>query len=141
MKYLLDTNILSEPLKADPDPSVIERIEQHQTDVSTAAPVWHELQYGRFRLPRSKKRNTIERYLQDIILPSIPIFAYDEAAAAWHALQRAMLSQRGRAPSFVDGQIAAIAHVNDLIMVTRNTADFAEFEDFTVESWHTTVVE
>jgi len=35
----------------------------------------------------------------------------------------------------VDGQIAAIAHVNDLTLVTVNVRDFARFKNFVVENW------
>lgn len=41
-----------------------------------------------------------------------------------------------RSPPFVDGQIAAIAYVNDLILVTRNTEDFSNFSDLKLENWH-----
>ena len=42
-RYLLDTNILSEPLKPQPDSSVMKQIERHHHEVATAAVVWHEL--------------------------------------------------------------------------------------------------
>ena len=42
---------------------------------------------------------------------------------------------RGRTPPYVDGQIAAIAKVNELILVTRNTGDFVEFVDLKVQNW------
>ena len=136
MKYLLDTNILSEPLKEHPDHRVMKRLEEMQKALATASPVWHELHYGYSRLPHSKKRNALGKYLESVVHPNIPILDYDETAAEWHARQRALLTKKGRAPSFVDGQIAAIAVVNDLILVTRNTGDFAVFEELTVESWH-----
>jgi tRNA(fMet)-specific endonuclease VapC len=56
-------------------------------------------------------------------------------AAEWFAEERARLSQIGRPPSYPDGQIAAIAATNDLILVTRNTTDFADFIDLQVENW------
>ncbi len=39
-------------------------------------------------------------------------------------------------PPFVDGQIAAIAYVNNLILVTRNIEDFKNFADLKLENWH-----
>ena len=36
---------------------------------------------------------------------------------------------------YVDGQIAAIARVNDLILVTGNVKDFTRFKDLAVEDW------
>lgn len=136
MKFLLDTNVLSEALRPNPDRGVMERLAVLGDGVSTAAPVWHELQYGYRRLPKSRKRTTLKKYLQEVVLPNIPILAYDAAAAEWHAHQRAYLTAAGRTPSFVDGQIASIAYTNDLILVTRNRSDFSRFPDLTVESWH-----
>ncbi len=64
------------------------------------------------------------------------ILPYDERAAEWHAKERARLSLKGRTPSFVDGQIAAIAKVNGLVLVTRNTTDFKSFSKLVIENWH-----
>ncbi len=134
--YLLDTNVLSEPLKSVPDQSSMAMLKKHQDEIATAAPVWHELRFGCFRLPPSRKRKLIESYLDGVIRRSLDILPYEERAAAWHASERARLTALGRAPSFVDGQIAAIASVNGLILVTRNTADFELFRDLQVVNWH-----
>lgn len=64
------------------------------------------------------------------------ILPYDERAAEWHASERARLIALGRTPSFVDGQIAAIAKVNSLILVTRNMSDFKEFSGLKLKNWH-----
>jgi tRNA(fMet)-specific endonuclease VapC len=62
------------------------------------------------------------------------VLPYDEHAASWHARERARLTKRGKPPSFVDGQIAAVAAVNGLTLVTRNVRDFVAFA-VRVESW------
>ena len=54
MKYLLYTNVLSEPLKLEPNRKVMAMLKRHQDDIATAAPVWHELLYGCLRLPLSR---------------------------------------------------------------------------------------
>jgi len=136
MKYLLDTNVLSEAVKASPDRHVMAMLEKHQDEIATAAPVWHELLYGCFRLPVSRKRETLEAYLEDVVRRNMDILPYDERAAEWHAEQRSKLSIKGKMPSFVDGQIAAITRVNELILITRNTHDFKMFENFHVLNWH-----
>ncbi|MEA3360272.1 MAG: VapC toxin family PIN domain ribonuclease, partial [Thermodesulfobacteriota bacterium] len=64
------------------------------------------------------------------------ILPYDDRAAEWHAKERARLSAKGATPSFVDGQIAAIASVNGLVLVTRNVDDFKTFLDLKLENWH-----
>ncbi len=60
---------------------------------------------------------------------------YDEAAAHWHGHERARLDRLGRPAPYVDGQIAAIAFVNDIVLVTANVKDFARFRDVKVENW------
>jgi predicted nucleic acid-binding protein len=66
---------------------------------------------------------------------SIFVGPWVQEAATWHAHERARLSKRGRPPSAADGQIAAIASVNDLIVVTANAKDFRRFKDLVVEDW------
>lgn len=134
LRYLLDTNVLSEPLKPQPDRRVLGWIEEHHRAVATAAPVWHELQFGVRRLPTSARREELERYLEQTLAPSLPILPYDTEAAEWHAAERSRLTGRGRTPAFVDGQIAAVAVVNQLDLVTLNAKDFVGFRDLRVES-------
>ena len=136
MRYLLDTNVLSEAVKTNPDKSVMKNFERNQDEMVTAAPVWHELQFGCQRLPRSRKKEVIASFLNDIVRRTMLILPYDDRAAEWHAMERARLSSRGITPSFVDGQIAAIAKVNGLILVTRNIDDFEPFSEFKLENWH-----
>jgi tRNA(fMet)-specific endonuclease VapC len=102
----------------------------------TAAPVWHELQFGCQRLPRSRKKEVIALFLNDVVRRKMLILPYDDRAAEWHARERARLSSKGITLSFVDGQIAAIAKVNGLILVTRNIDDFKPFSEFKLENWH-----
>jgi tRNA(fMet)-specific endonuclease VapC len=136
MRYLLDTNVLSEAMKTIPNKNVMTMVERHQDEIVTAAPVWHELQFGYQRLPRSRKKEIIASFLNDILRRTMLILPYDKRAAEWHAKERARLSSRGVAPSFVDGQIASIAGVNDLILVTRNIVDFKRFSKLKLENWH-----
>jgi hypothetical protein len=63
------------------------------------------LRFGVERLPSSRRREVIERYLEEVVLPAIPILAYDQRAADWHASERARLASSGDTPSFADGQI------------------------------------
>lgn len=134
-KYLLDTNIVSEPLRPKPRPGVLRRLRRHEDEIAISSVVWHELRFGLERLPPSRRRAAIERYLEDVVLTTMPILDYDRAAAEWHASERARLAARGQTPPFVDGQIAAIARVNDLILVTFNDADFKRFEGVRISSW------
>lgn len=135
LQYLLDTNVVSEALRPVPDPRVLDRLHEHQAEIAIASVVWHELWYCCRRLPPSKKRAAIEAYLRDVVGRTIPILPYDAGAAAWHAGERARLAQAGVPPPFADGQIAAVAATNDLVLVTFNGEDYAAFRDLRVEDW------
>lgn len=135
LKYLLDTNVVSEPLRPRPSRTVLRRLTSHDREAAIAAVVWHELRFGSARLPASRRREAIERYLVDVVLASFTILDYDREAAEWHARERARLEASGRTPSFIDGQIAAIACVHDLVLVTANRADFRDFKGLRVEDW------
>lgn len=135
VKYLLDTNILSEPVRSQPNPHVIRQMEAYSGNLAISSITWHELLFGLFKLPSSQRRTTLEDYMFNTIRNKIPILSYDADSAAWFALQRARLSQMGRSPSFPDGQIAAVAATNKLILVTRNISDFLDFEDVQLENW------
>lgn len=126
--------MLSEPIKSLPNRRVLDAIERHDGELATCAIVWHELRYGAARLAASKKREVIEAYLE-AIRDVLPILPYDREAAAWHASERARLGRRGRSPSAAVGQIAAIARVNELVLVTANTRDFRRFEGLSIEDW------
>ena len=135
LKYLLDTNVVSEPLRPRPRHGVIRKLTRHEDEIAISSVVWHELRFGAERLPPSRRREAIVQYLDEVVLAAMPILDYDRAAAEWHAIERARLVSRGETPSFADGQIAAIAHVNDLTLVTFNDGDFRRFHELRVMSW------
>jgi len=78
MKYLIDTNVLSEAVKTVPDKSVMNMLERRQHEIVTAALVWHELQFGCQRLPQSRKREIIASFLNDIVKRTMLILPYDD---------------------------------------------------------------
>ena len=135
IRYLLDTSIVSSPISKVPNAEIVKRLEASGHDCAIAAPVWHELTYGYQGMPRGKRRDALETYLNDVVLASFPVLAYDEPAATRHGHERARLEKLGRPAPFVDGQIAAIAFVNDLVLVTVNVRDFARFKGIELENW------
>ncbi len=134
LRFLLDTNVLSEPVRHTPNVRILGNLRSHQQELATATQVWHELLFGCFRLPPSARRTALEDYLSNTVA-QLPMLIYDEVAAEWHAHERARLADLGNTPSFVDGQIAAIAATNGLTLVTANTADFTLFDGLTVVNW------
>lgn len=106
----------------------------HEGALATAAPVVHEMVYGARRLAISRRRERIERYIADVVA-QLPILAYDSVVAQWHAVERVRLESIGRTPPYLDGQIAAIAAVNGLVLVTANLRDYQQFQGLQVEDW------
>lgn len=146
LRYLLDTNIVSELMRTAPDALLYERYQAEERasarreslqseSMAIASIVWHELAYGVERLPPGQRRTALERYLDEVVRRTLPILPFDEAAAFWFARERARLTSLGQTPPFTDGMIAAIAATRDLILVTRNTSDFEHFDGLHVENW------
>jgi tRNA(fMet)-specific endonuclease VapC len=136
LKYLLDTNVLSEPLTKRPSQRLLAKLARLGPHCVTATPVVHELAYGASILEVSRRRDAVERYLRDVVLRVYPVLDYTLVAAEWHASERARLSKLGKPVPFVDGLIASIAASNNVALVTRNIKDFARFRNLSVESWH-----
>jgi tRNA(fMet)-specific endonuclease VapC len=135
MKYLLDTNVVSEPLAARPSAGVLAGIEAHAAALAISAISWQEMHFGLERLPPGARRDRIRAYLEERVRRTLPILPFDAAAGEWQARERARLGRIGRTRPYADTQIAAIAAVRGLVLVTRNAQDFAEFAGLVVENW------
>lgn len=137
LRFALDSNVLSEPPKANPDRRVLRFLEDHQARIAVPVPVWHELYFGWLCMAPSRRREMVEDYLFRVVRETLPMLAYDEAAASWHAEERSRLRRLGLPIAVLDGQIAAIAKVNGLVLVTANARHFEPFAGLEVESWAT----
>ncbi len=133
--YLLDTNIVSEPLKPVPNSRVLERIGRYDGMMAIPSVVWHELLFGVDRLPQGARKRRLRAYLHEVVAPSLPVVSYDDHAAWVHASFRAVLEAEGKIQGFADGIIAATAIANNLILVTRNTDDFTDVPNLYIENW------
>lgn len=123
------------PSMKRPNLRVVTRLEEEAPHCAIAAPVWHELIFGWSRMPQGKRKAALGSYLHDVIARTLPVLKYDKVAAHWHGTERARLEKVGKVTPFVDGQIAAIAHTQSLIVVTANTTDFEKFKDVGIEDW------
>ena len=135
IRYLLDSNVLSEAVKLTPNLNVMRQLTTHDGEICTASLVWGEMLYGLYRMRESSRRRDLEHYLFNTLRARLAILPFDQRAAEWHASERARLGGIGLTPPFVDGQIAAVAFVNNLILVTANTEDFSNFNDLRIEDW------
>lgn len=138
MNYLLDTNIVSEWVKARPDPGVIAWLAEADEDrVFISVITLAELRYGIARLNEGQRRKRLEAWLSDELPQRFAgrVLPIDGAAAdVWGKLM-AQRAGQGRPLQPMDGFIAAIAQTHSLTLVTRNTADFKSSLKTIVNPW------
>jgi tRNA(fMet)-specific endonuclease VapC len=133
VKYLLDTNALSEPIKRSPNPHFMSHFAKRQGNLVLSSLTWLEALYGVLRMPEGRRKATIADYLRQ--MRQLPVLNFDLPAAEWLAQELAHLDSKGRPTPRVDGQIAAIAKVNGCVLVTSNTQDFSAFRALDLEDW------
>jgi predicted nucleic acid-binding protein len=128
VSFLLDTNVVSEPTRRQPEPRVIEWMAaQPDETLFISALTLGELRRGILLLDEGKKRRALLRWLEQEIEPGFGgrIVAVDAAVMrAWAELQE-RAARSGRTLPVMDGLFAASALAHDFTLVTRNTADFA----------------
>ncbi len=134
-RFLLDTNVLSEPLRPRPSARLLAKVEAHRQELATAAVVIHEMVYGLTKLPSSRRKEAIHAYLHEVVLRDVLVLPYGLDAALWHGEERARLEKQGRPTSFRDVQMAATARAHRLVLVTANERDFDGLEGLEIENW------
>ena len=91
--------------------------------------------FGLERMPPSRKKEGIRAFLSGLRSSTLPILPYDQAAAEYHARERARLQAMGRPMPFRDSQIGSIALARNLILVTANVQDFEHIEGLELRNW------
>jgi toxin FitB len=137
---LLDTNVVSEPLKLNADPTVVAWIDAQIIEtlyLSTISVT--ELRYGIAVLPDGKKKQTLRRSLGERILPLFEsrILSFDLEAAEICAELRAKARAAGQAIGTADSYIAGIAAAKGLTVATRDTQPFEATGVGVVNPWKT----
>ena len=124
---LLNTNVVSEPLRLSGDPAVVAWIDaQNVETLYLAAISLAELRFGVAALPSGKRKDTLHRNLERRVVPLFTgrILPFDAAASEAYAEIMALARTEGKAIGKADGYIAATAAVNGLIVATRDTSPF-----------------
>ena len=132
--FLLDTHIISEVTKPAPNPALVATLVKHERSCALAAATLEELVFGCARLQSAVRRAWFGRWI-DGLVQRMTVLPYDAKAAIWLGTERARLATLGRPIARTDGEIAAVAVVHGLTLVTRNTKDFEVFEGLSRRDW------
>ncbi|PUE20699.1 VapC toxin family PIN domain ribonuclease [Limnohabitans sp. MMS-10A-160] len=124
---LLDTNVISEPLKLSADAGVLAWIDAQSIDTLYLSAIsLAELRFGIAALPAGKRKETLQLGLEQRILPLFAdrILPFDAAASQTYANILSMARTQGKAISTADGYIAATAKRHGFIVATRDASPF-----------------
>ena len=128
-RYLLDTNIISHATRPEPSEALIAWMaDQADADLFISALTVAEILRGLMEKPAGKKRRELERWFSGPEGPQAlfagRVLPFDEKAALAWARLMAHGTATGRPRSALDTIIAAVAEVNDCVVVTDNEKDF-----------------
>ena len=135
---LLDTNVVSELLRPDPDPHVLAWNESLSDGVAITAVTLAELLTGVRLLPSGSRRTALEVAVRTAVQPyrdTQAVLPFDDAAADRYDEIVAVRSKSGRPISVADAQIAAICRVHGAVCATRNSKDFEHTGVDLVDPW------
>ena len=124
---LLDTNVVSEPLKAAGNTNVLAWIDAQIIETLYLSTIsLAKLRFGIATLPEGKRRDTLHFSLEQRVLPLFAgrILPFDEPASQSYATLRARARAAGNAIAPADGYIAAIAATRGFAVATRDTSPF-----------------
>jgi len=125
VKWLLDTNSLSELTKPSPFPGLLNWLQANEEECALSTISIGEMTAGIEKLPDSKKRRRLERTLRFLREDySGRIIDFTEGAAVEWGRLVAQACKSGRTLAVLDSQIEAIAVHFGLTVVTRNGSDF-----------------
>jgi toxin FitB len=124
VKWLLDTNVLSELTRPQPSPKVEAWLRAEGNESAIDPIVLGELRYGILILPRGARRNRLEAWF-DAGASRMHGLPWDRDTGLQWAALLARLKSKGLAMPLRDSMIAATAMAHKLTVVTRNVRDFA----------------
>ncbi len=130
MRWLLDTNVVSDLWKPRPNPSVVSWLEQNREESALSEITFGELYYGIYRLPFGKRRSDLNRRIQflredyrEMILPFGP-----SESEAWGEYAAEVVVEQGKkfliGRGIRDSALAATARAWSLTVVTRDVRHF-----------------
>lgn len=135
---LLDTNVVSEPMKPAPDPAVLRWLDRQASEsLYLSATSLAELLVGVARLPNGRRKRGLDTALTGLLreLFEERILPFDSVAAEQFATLVPLAASRGRPIAFADATIAAIASAHRLTVATRDGAVFRAAGVAVIDPW------
>ncbi|MDE3259765.1 MAG: type II toxin-antitoxin system VapC family toxin [Gemmatimonadota bacterium] len=133
--FLLDTNVVSELTRTEPDGNVMAFLAAHH-DLWLSAIVAHELEFELQLLPHGQRRDLLSAALSGIITEyQERVLPVDKDVAERAATFRAQAHRGGRALDLGDALIAGTARAHDLSVATGNVADFSGLDVRIINPW------
>ena len=132
---LVDTNVVSEPLRGAPEPRVAEWLDAQALEtLYLSAITVAELRFGIWSLPTGRRRERLHEDMEERVLPMFAgrVLSFDLAASQAYAELMAKARSEGR---MLSGYIAATAAANAMMVATRDTASFEAAGLKTVNPW------
>lgn len=138
MRYLLDTCVLAELRKPNPNRSVlqwIEAIEEHRLYLSVIT--LGEIQKGVAKLEESKRKQALQAWLEQDLVERFGqrLLDIDRDVVLEWGLLLGESARRGTPLPVIDGLIAATAICHNQTVVTRNISDFERFPVRILDPW------
>jgi toxin FitB len=136
--FVLDTNVLSEIMDPKGAPEVLAWCDPiPRSDLFTTALCQAEVLYGIAIMAKGRKRESLIAAADTMFAEDFRgrILPFDDRAAGHFAVIFATLKRRGKPIRIVDAQIAAIVRARGMIVVTRNTKDFKNYEIGILSPW------
>lgn len=134
MRYLFDTDTLSELLRRAPSPPLLRRLATvGLDDQATSSITLGELLYGAHRLPE-RAADLVAR-IEQTLLPNLAVLPFDTEAAREYGALRASLEREGTPIGDADMRIASIALARRLVVVTGNVRHLERVPQLEVENW------
>ena len=126
MNYLLDTCVISELVKPEPNNNVLDWILNTPTErLYLSVITIGEIRKGLTKLPDSKRKDLLTNWLDSLIEDyQNRIYSIDLTVAENWGIIQGKAEKNGKLMSSMDSLIAAIAYTHNLVLVTRNVRDF-----------------
>ena len=134
---ILDTNVVSEMMRIEPDPKVILwHMGQDARNLFTTSITVAEVLFGLAMMPQGRRRDDLA-HIAEVLFGAMHgrILSFDQQASGYYALVRGEKRRRGLQMGALDAQIAAIARRENAALATRNTADFEHCGVVLINPW------